>query len=109
MPMACSEKVKGYSYMKIAHDEVKKIAGLSRLYLSENEVETFGSQLNGILQYIEQLNALDTKNIEPTSHVIPIENVVRDDIRASSLPVEEAMKNAPDGTGKFYRVPKIIE
>lgn len=94
---------------KISHDEVKKIARLSRLYLSENEVEIFGSQLNSILQYIEQLNALDTKDIEPTSHIIPLKNIVRDDIKASSLTVKEAMKNAPDGTGKFYRVPKIIE
>jgi len=55
------------------------------------------------------MNSLDTGNIEPTSHVIPLNNVMRDDIPAASLPVEDALKNAPDSTEKFYRVPKIIE
>ncbi|MBA4349444.1 MAG: Asp-tRNA(Asn)/Glu-tRNA(Gln) amidotransferase GatCAB subunit C [Thermodesulfovibrio sp.] len=95
--------------MKISKEEVKHIAGLSRLSLSEEETETFGSQLNKIIEYVEQLNSLDTKNIEPTSHIIPLKNVMRDDIPKASLIKEEALKNAPDSTEKFYRVPKIIE
>jgi aspartyl-tRNA(Asn)/glutamyl-tRNA(Gln) amidotransferase subunit C len=85
------------------------IAALSRLSLSQEEIETFGSQLNGIIEYVGQLNGLDTSGIEPTSHVIPLNNVMRDDLTRPSLPVEEALKNAPDSTEKFYRVPKIIE
>jgi aspartyl-tRNA(Asn)/glutamyl-tRNA(Gln) amidotransferase subunit C len=95
--------------MKITTEDVKHIARLSRLYLSDNEIETFSGQLSSIIEYVEQLNSLDTSNIEPTSHVIPLNNVMRDDIPATSLPVEDALKNAPDSTEKFYRVPKIIE
>lgn len=95
--------------MKITTEDVKHIARLSRLSLSDEETETFCSQLNTIIEYVEQLNSLNTGNTEPTSHVIPLNNVMRDDIPAASLSVEEALKNAPDSTEKFYRVPKIIE
>lgn len=95
--------------MKITSKEVKHIARLSRLYLSDNEIETFSEQLNTIIEYVEQLNSLDTTGVEPTSHVIPLNNVMRDDIPATSLSIEDALKNAPDSTEKFYRVPKIIE
>lgn len=95
--------------MKITKDEVKHIARLSRLSLSEGELETFSGQLSTILEYVEQLNRLDTAGIEPTSHIIPLRNVMRDDVPAASLPREEALRNAPDSDGKFYRVPKIIE
>lgn len=95
--------------MKITSEDVRHIASLSRLSLSDKEIETFSGQLSSIIEYVEQLNSLDTTNIEPTSHVIPLNNVMRDDIPAASLPVEDALRNAPDSTEKFYRVPKIIE
>ncbi|WP_333652290.1 Asp-tRNA(Asn)/Glu-tRNA(Gln) amidotransferase subunit GatC [Dissulfurispira sp.] len=95
--------------MKITSEDVKHIARLSRLSLSDKEIDIFSGQLSSIIEYVEQLNSLDTSNIEPTSHVIPLNNVMRDDIPAASLPVEDALKNAPDSTEKFYRVPKIIE
>jgi len=95
--------------VKIKRDEVRHIAGLSRLHLSEEETDILGSQLNSILGYIEQLNRLDTTNIKPTSHVIPLNNVMREDTPDISLPRTEALKNAPDSTEKFYRVLKIIE
>lgn len=95
--------------MKITQEDVKHIARLSRLYLSDEETSTFGGQLNSIIEYVEQLNGLDTSSVEPTSHVIPLNNVMRDDIPKPSLPLKEALKNAPDATEKFYRVPKIIE
>jgi aspartyl-tRNA(Asn)/glutamyl-tRNA(Gln) amidotransferase subunit C len=95
--------------MKITNEDVKHIARLSRLYLSDKEIETFSGQLNSIIEYVEQLDSLDTRNVEPTSHVIPLKNVMRGDILTQSLPAEDALKNAPDAAGKFYRVPKIIE
>ncbi len=95
--------------MRITSEDVKHIASLSRLSLSDKEIDIFSGQLNSIIEYVEQLNSLDTGNIEPTSHVIPLNNIMRDDIPAASLPVEDALKNAPDSTEKFYRVPKIIE
>ncbi|NWF51782.1 MAG: Asp-tRNA(Asn)/Glu-tRNA(Gln) amidotransferase subunit GatC [Nitrospirae bacterium] len=95
--------------MKISREEIEHIALLSRLYLSEEEKELYGSQLSRILDYMEKLNELDTKDVEPTSHVLPLCNVMRDDILRPSIPKENALANAPDHTDKFYRVPKIIE
>ncbi len=95
--------------MKISKKEIEHIATLARLNLTEGEKELFGSQLSSILDYVEQLNKLDTKDIEPTSHVISLNNVMREDIPGTSLSVEEALKNCPSHTEIFYRVPKIIE
>lgn len=95
--------------MKITEGEVKHIVKLARLTLSEEELQTYGRQLNTIIAHVEQLRELDTSGIEPTSHVLPITNVMRDDLSMPSLSNEEALKNAPDPVDKFYRVPKIIE
>ena len=95
--------------MIITEDEVKHIVKLARLSLSEDELPVYRGQLNAIIGYVEQLNTLDTTGIEPTSHVLPITNVMRDDVNLPSLPNDEALKNAPDPSDNFYRVPKIIE
>ena len=88
---------------------IEHIAHLARLSLSDRELELFGGQLESILSYMDTLNELDTNHVEPTSHVIAISNITREDVRVPSLSREEALMNAPDKTGKFYRVPKIIE
>jgi aspartyl-tRNA(Asn)/glutamyl-tRNA(Gln) amidotransferase subunit C len=90
-------------------EEIEHISLLARLSLSEEEKELFGSQLSSILDYMEKLNELDTKDIEPTSHVLSLCNVSRDDTPRPSLLKEDALMNAPDRTEKFYRVPRIIE
>ena len=95
--------------MKISKKEIEHIAVLARLSLPEEEKELFGSQLSSILDYMEKLNELDTKGIEPTSHILSLSNVMRDDTPTPSIPKEDALMNAPDHTGKFFRVPKIIE
>jgi aspartyl-tRNA(Asn)/glutamyl-tRNA(Gln) amidotransferase subunit C len=92
--------------MKIS---IEHLSRLARLSLSEGERERFGDQLDGILNYMETLNELDTKNIEPTSHVISIYNIMREDVPAPPLDREDALMNAPDRADRFYRVPKIIE
>jgi len=95
--------------MKITKEQIQHIAVLSRLNLSEEEKDLFGFQLSSILDYVDQLNELDTRETEPTSHVLSLSNVMRDDILTSSLPGEEALKNAPSRSENFYRVPRIIE
>jgi aspartyl-tRNA(Asn)/glutamyl-tRNA(Gln) amidotransferase subunit C len=95
--------------MKMRKEEIEHISLLARLSLSEEEKELFGSQLSSILDYMEKLNELDTKDIEPTSHVLSLCNVSRDDTLKPSLLKEDALMNAPDHTEKFYRVPRIIE
>lgn len=92
--------------MKIS---VEYIARLARLSLSNKEKELFGLQLSSILSYMEKLNELDTRDVEPTSHVLSLSDVMRDDTPGHSIPREDALMNAPDHTDKFYRVPKIIE
>ena len=87
--------------MKITKKEVEHVALLARLKFSEEEKETFVKQLSGILGYVEKLNEVDTSNIEPTSHVIKMQNVFRDDVVTDSLPREKALSNAPDKTEKF--------
>lgn len=95
--------------MKISLEEVSHIARLARLHLSEEEKEKFSIQLSNILTYMEKLNELDTSDIEPTSHVITLKNVFREDKLEPSLSSEEALRNAPDRSGNFFRVPRIIE
>ena len=95
--------------MKITKEQIQHIAVLSRLNLSEEEKDLFGSQLSSILDYMDQLNELDTRETEPTSHVLSLSNVMRDDVLTSSLLGEEALKNAPSHSQNFYRVPRIIE
>jgi len=95
--------------MRITKDDIDHIALLGRLSLSDEEKELFGSQLSSILDYMEKLNELDTDDVEPTSHVLSLQNVVRDDLEMPSLSRSDALSNAPAHTEKFYRVPKIID
>jgi aspartyl-tRNA(Asn)/glutamyl-tRNA(Gln) amidotransferase subunit C len=95
--------------MKITKQEVEHVAKLARLELSEQDKDRLTDQLSNILTYVEKLNELDTKGVEPTSHVLDISNVMRDDRPGESLLQERALSNAPDKAAGHYKVPKIIE
>lgn len=88
---------------------VERIAHLARLSLPEREQEKFSLQLDSIFAYVEKLNELDTAGVEPTSHILDLGNVMREDKQNPSLSREEALRNAPENTGEFYKVPRIIE
>lgn len=88
---------------------IDRLSELARLSLSEDEKKLFGRQLEDILEYMDTLGRLNTADVDPTSHVISITNVGREDISGISLDRDQALANAPDHTDKFYRVPKIIE
>ena len=94
---------------KINREEVRYIAHLARLNLTEEEEEKFTRQLGEILAYVEKLRKLDTRNVPPTSHVLPVKNVFREDEKKSSLSTEEALSNAPQRKYGQFRVPKVIE
>ena len=94
--------------MSVTKKEVEHIAKLARLEFSEEEKEKFTRQFNEILSYIEQLNKLDTSNIEPLSHVIELHNVFREDEVKPGLTPDQALLNAPAKTEKFFKVPKVI-
>ncbi|KHD85445.1 Asp-tRNA(Asn)/Glu-tRNA(Gln) amidotransferase subunit GatC [Heyndrickxia ginsengihumi] len=93
----------------ISKEQVKHVANLARLEMNEAEVEKFTTQLGNIIHLAESLNELDTKNVEPTTHVLEIQNVMRDDIVEKGLPREEVLKNAPDHQDGQIKVPTIIE
>ncbi len=94
--------------MSVSLKDVEKIAVLARLYITEEEKEKYTGQLNVILGYMEQLNKVDTSSVEPLSHPFELSNVFRDDEVQPSLPVDEALKNAPDKSGNYFKVPKVI-
>jgi aspartyl-tRNA(Asn)/glutamyl-tRNA(Gln) amidotransferase subunit C len=95
--------------VKISKQEVEHVAKLARLELAEGEKDKLIDQLSNILTYVETLNGLDTKGVEPTSHVLDIKNVMRDDVSAPSLLQEQALANAPEKAAGHFKVPKIIE
>jgi aspartyl-tRNA(Asn)/glutamyl-tRNA(Gln) amidotransferase subunit C len=94
--------------MRVTIEDVEKIARLARLELSGEEKEKYRLQMDEMLDYVEQLNTLDTEGVEPTFSVRAAGTGLREDGRTESLPAEEALKNAPARTGGFFRVPKII-
>jgi aspartyl-tRNA(Asn)/glutamyl-tRNA(Gln) amidotransferase subunit C len=95
--------------MKITRAEVEHVARLARLALREDELESLTGQMDAILDYVEQLNELDTEDIIPTAHAVPMENAFREDTVKPSLDPEAVMVNAPDAGAGCFRVPKVIE
>ncbi len=95
--------------MKITIEETQHIASLSRLEFNTDELGRIRDQLDSIINFIDKLNELDTSAVQPTSHILNISNVTRQDTLAHSMEVHESLKNAPDAQGMFFRVPKIIE
>ena len=94
---------------RIDKAQVRKVAKLSRLELSEAEVEEFTGQLSAILDYIKKMNELDTTDVEPLAHCLPISNVLRADCVKDSLGTERTLANAPQRDGEFFKVPKILD
>jgi aspartyl-tRNA(Asn)/glutamyl-tRNA(Gln) amidotransferase subunit C len=95
--------------MAISRDEVKQVAFLSRLEMSDEELDKFTGQLSQILEYASMLNDLEIADVPPTSHVIPMKNVFREDIVRESYPIEKVLANAPEPFGNFFRVPRVID
>ncbi|WP_188455112.1 Asp-tRNA(Asn)/Glu-tRNA(Gln) amidotransferase subunit GatC [Virgibacillus oceani] len=93
----------------ISKDQVKHVANLARLAITDEEAEKFTNQLSSIIKYAEQLNELDTDGVEPTTHVLDLKNVLRKDEPKEWITQEDALKNAPDKKGDYFRVPSILE
>jgi aspartyl-tRNA(Asn)/glutamyl-tRNA(Gln) amidotransferase subunit C len=95
--------------MAISKEQVQHVAHLARLSLTEKEVEQFTTQLNDILLFAEKLNELDTDHVEPTTHVLPLANVLREDEVRPSIPRDKALANAPEKRDGMFRVPAVFE
>jgi len=93
--------------MKI--EDVRKVAALARLSLSDEELATYGEQLTKILKYVEVLNEVDLDGVEPMPHAVELQNVFRQDVRQPSLDRSAALANAPKTDGKYFQVPQILE
>ena len=89
--------------------DVKYVAHLARLQLTAEEEKKFGPQLGQVLGYVEKLKELDVSGVEPTAHAMPLVNVTRPDQIRSSIPHEDALRNAPAQANGLFLVPKIVE
>ncbi len=94
--------------MELSKDDVIKIAVLSKLEFSDDEIESFRNDLSGILNHMEELNELDTTGVSPLFNVLDLHDVVREDKVKESLSLEDVLKNSPDKDENFIIVPKII-
>lgn len=95
--------------MSLSSQEVSKVARLARLRLSEGELATFTGQLNSIVDFFAQLQALDTRDVEPLAHGVELRNVFREDHREPSLAHEDALANAPRRNAQGFLVPAVLE
>jgi aspartyl-tRNA(Asn)/glutamyl-tRNA(Gln) amidotransferase subunit C len=94
---------------RISMEQVKHVAHLARLAITEEEAQQFQHQLDQMISFAEQLNELDTDQVVATSHVLDMNNVMREDVSKPGLPIEEVVKNAPDSEDGYIRVPSIID
>ena len=95
--------------MRLTHSEVEHIALLSRLELSDAERERAAAELSQIIGYFEALGQLDTEDVPPTMHALPIENVLRADEVRAGLSHQAALSNAPESADGMFQVPRVVE
>jgi len=95
--------------MSVTADDVRWVAHLARLQLSDVELPTMTRQLGAIPDYVAQLQQVATDDVEPLAHPLPVHNVFRDDVPSPSLPRAAALANAPQRQGDFYAVPAVLD
>jgi aspartyl-tRNA(Asn)/glutamyl-tRNA(Gln) amidotransferase subunit C len=95
--------------IRIDESQVRQVAKLSRLALSDSQIHEFSTQLSAILEYVAKLNELDTSSVEPLAHCLPVHNVFRADEVKPSLGTQKVLANAPQHDDSFFLVPKILD
>ena len=93
---------------RITSEEVRELAVLARLALTEQEIARMTGDLDAILDYVDAMRELDTTGVEPMTHAVPFDCPLRPDQVAPSLPVDEALANAPRREASFFQVPRIV-
>ena len=93
---------------KISSSDVRKVAKLARLELPEDQIETYTSQIEQILSYVDQLQEIDTNNVPPTTRAVEVVNEMREDFVEVNCSREEILNQAPHREGDYFRVPKIL-
>ena len=94
---------------KLDEAQVRHVAKLGRLKISDADVARYSTQLTAIIGYIAQLKAVDVSGVEPMAHPLPLKNVLREDVVKPSLPVEAVLANAPGKDGPYFTVPKVLD
>jgi aspartyl-tRNA(Asn)/glutamyl-tRNA(Gln) amidotransferase subunit C len=89
-------------------DDVKSVAKLARLAIPDEKLPKLTGQLESILHYIDKLAEVDTTDVPPMAHALPLHNVLRDDLPTAGLPLDKVLQNAPQTDGPFFKVPKVI-
>lgn len=95
--------------MKVTEQDIKTVASLSRLRIRDEDKAEVTAQLDKFLTYVENLQAIDTTNIEPTTYALPMQNVFRADVVKPSLDRDSALSNAPLKEGGYFKVPRVLE
>ena len=95
--------------MKITTDDVKYVAKLARLNVTEDEAQTLAKDMESIITFADMLSELDTESVAPTNHAMKVENVFREDVVTGSYKREDILKNAPSQDSGCYLVPKVVE
>jgi aspartyl-tRNA(Asn)/glutamyl-tRNA(Gln) amidotransferase subunit C len=103
------ELAEGLTRMSLSNADVAKVAILARLRISPDELEMFTGQLNSIVDYVAQLQELDTTGVEPLAHGVEVRNAFRDDVRGEALPREQALANAPKRNATSFLVPAVLD
>jgi aspartyl-tRNA(Asn)/glutamyl-tRNA(Gln) amidotransferase subunit C len=93
---------------KISMEDARKVAKLARLALTDEQLGHYATQLQSILGYVEKIREVDVTGVEPMAHAVPLHNVLREDVVAPALSVEQVLQNAPAVDGAFFKVPKVI-
>ena len=94
---------------RLDEQAVRHVAHLARLAVSDEEVAMFSRQLSAVLEYVARLDELDTSEVPPTAHPLPLSNVLRDDVVGQCVTNEAALQNAPDAQAGMFRVPKVLD
>ncbi len=95
--------------MAISPKDVEYLSRLARIQLTPEEMSRFAGQLEEILSYVEKLKSAKTEGVPPTSHVLPLSNVFREDKLQPALPTDQALANAPEREGPYFKVPRVID
>mgnify|MGYP001791458301 CR=1 FL=1 len=93
----------------VSHDDVKYVARLARLRVEEDDLEMYSGQLSSILNHIDKISELDLADVEPTSHVLKLSNIFREDVSRPGISKENALANGPSVENDAFRVPAILE
>ena len=95
--------------MKVTKEDIQNVAGLSRLAIPDTETDVYIAQLGGFLEYVENLEEIDTEGVAPTTYALPMQNVFREDVVKPSLDREAALSNAPMKEDGYFKVPRVLE